>query len=127
MTDLQTVLTWLKSAHSLLFAFSPSEDDPLCKIQRELFGSCENMLRKHALIVAEIFEQGSSHIGVIQLDADSCDYFRRQFHVASGQFKVLLLSKDQHIKLSSDSFVSERELAMRLEAAASEEAEAAVS
>jgi hypothetical protein len=127
MTDLQTTLTWLKSAQSLLFVFSPSENDHFCRIQRELFGDCEEMLRRYGLIMAEIFEQEGSHIGAMQLDTDSCDYFRRQFHVASSQSRVLLVSKDQRIKLASDSFVSERELAMRLEATASEEAEAAVS
>jgi hypothetical protein len=126
MTDLQTVLTWLKSAHGILFVFTPSEDDHFCKIQRELLGDCEFMLRKHGLILAEIFEQGAGHIGIIQVDAESCDYFRRQFRVDPGQFKVLLISKDQHIKLTSDSFVSERELAMRLEVEAVMETEAAI-
>jgi hypothetical protein len=127
MTDLQTVLTWLKSAHGILFVFTPSEDDHFCKIQRELLGDCEYMLRKHGLILAEVFEQGGGHIGIIQLDGEGCDYFRQQFHVIPGQFKVLLISKDQHIRLASDSFVSVRELAIRLEVDAAEEAEAMVS
>ncbi len=126
MTDLQTVLTWLKSAHGILFVFTSSEDDRFCKIQRELFEDCENIFRRHGLTVAEIFEHGSGHIGIIQLDGDSCDYFRQHFHVAPGQFKVLLVSKEQHISLASDSFVSERELAMRLEVNNTEWAEAAV-
>jgi hypothetical protein len=126
MTDLQTVLTWLKSAHGILFVFTPTEDDHFCKIQRELLGDCEMVLRRHGLIMAEIFEQGGGHIGIIQVDAEGCDYFRQQFHVTSGQSKVLLISKDQHVKLASDSFVSERELAMRLEVDAVEDAEAAV-
>lgn len=126
MTDLQTVLTWLRSAHGILFVFTQSEDDHFCKIQRELFGDCESILRRHGLIMAEIFERGGGHIGIIQLDGDSCEYFRQHFHVAPGQFKVLLVSKDQHIRLSSDSFVSERELAMRLEVTSAEGAEATV-
>jgi hypothetical protein len=126
MTDLRTVLTWLKSAHGILFVFSPSEEDHFCKIQRELLGDCEFMLRRHGLIMAEIFEQGGGHIGIIQIDAEGCEYFRQQFHVADGQSKVLLISKEQHIKLASDSFVSERELAMRLEVDDSEEVEAAI-
>jgi hypothetical protein len=126
MTDLQTVLTWLRSAHGILFVFTPSEEDHFCKIQRELLGDCEFMLRKHGLIMAEIFEQGGGHIGIIQIDRDGCEYFRQQFHVDPGQFKVLLISKEQHVRLSSDSYISERELAMRLEVDANEEAEAAV-
>ena len=126
MTDLQTVLTWLKSAHGILFVFTPSEDDHFCKIQRELFGDCEGILRRYGLIIAEIFERGGGHIGIIQLDEDSCEYFRRQFSVIPTQFKVLLVSKDHHVILSSDTFISERELAMRLEVTASEGAEAAV-
>jgi hypothetical protein len=127
MTDLQTVLTWLKSAHSILFVFTSSEESNFCKIQRELLGDCDVMLRKHGLIMAEIFEQGGGHIGIIQLDGAGCDYFRQQFRITSGQSKVLLVSKEQHIKLASDSYVSERELAMRLEVGAAEESEAMVS
>jgi hypothetical protein len=126
MTDLQTVLTWLKSAHGILFVFTPSEEEHFCKIQRELLGDCEFMLRRHGLIMAEIFEQGGGHIGIIQIDSDGCEHFRQEFHVTSGQSKVLLISKEQHVRLSSDTFVSERELAMRLEVDANEEAEAAV-
>lgn len=126
MTDLQTVLTWLKSAHGILFVFTSSEDDRFCKIQRELFGDCEGILRRHGLILAEIFEQGGGHIGIINLDEEGCEHFRRQFHVVPNQFKVLLVTKDQHIRLSSDTFISERELAMRLEVDSAEGAEAAV-
>jgi hypothetical protein len=126
MTDLQTVLTWLKSVHGVLFVFTPSEEEHFCKIQRELLGDCELVLHKHGLIMAEIFEQGGGHIGIIQIDGEGCEHFRQQFHVTPGQSKVLLISKEQHVKLSSDTFVSERELAMRLEVDANEEAEAAV-
>jgi hypothetical protein len=120
MDDLRTSLDGLKSRNSLLLVFSPSENDRFCMIHRELFSACEYSLRGHGLVLAEIFEQGNSHLGAMDLDSDSCDYLRRQFHIIPGQFKVLLLGKDQHIKLTSDSFVSERELLIRLEATAPE-------
>jgi hypothetical protein len=124
MTDLQVRLNEWKSRNSLLFVFSPCQDDYFCKIQRELFDDGEKALERCEMIVAEVFEQGGSHIGSLQLDSGSSEYLRRQFNVAHGQSKVLLLSKDQRIRLATDSFVSQRELLMRLEAAAPEGAEA---
>jgi hypothetical protein len=120
MADLQTSLNEWKSKNSLLFVFSPCQEDYFCKIQRELFSDCQEALQRYGLIVAEVFEQGGSHIGAMQLDSNSSDYLRGQFNIAPGEFKVLLLGKDQHIKLATDSMVSERELLMRLEAAAPE-------
>jgi hypothetical protein len=127
MTDLQAKLSRWKSRNSLLFVFSPCQDDHFCKIQRELFGDCEKSLQGSGLIVAEVFEQGGSHIGAMRLDSSSSAYLRRQFNIALGEFKVLLLGKDQHIKLATDSFVSQRELLMRLEPAAPEGVEAVFS
>jgi hypothetical protein len=124
MADLQASLSGWKSKNSVLFVFSPCQEDHFCKIQRELFSDCQEALQRYDLVVAEVFEQGGSHIGGQQLDSDSCDYLRRQFRISLGEFKVLLLGKDQHIKLATDSMVSERELLMRLEAAAPEGVEA---
>ncbi|MBN2513195.1 MAG: DUF4174 domain-containing protein [Sedimentisphaerales bacterium] len=125
MTDLRMSLNGFKTRNSLLFVFSPSDRHHVYRIQKELFADSDVILREQGLIVAEIFEQGNSHIGDMELGPDSCDYLRRLFNVNLGDFKVLLLSKEQQIKLMADSFVSERELLMRLECPA-ERLEAAV-
>lgn len=125
MTDLRMSLNGFKTRNSLLFVFSPSDRHHAYRIQKELFADSDVILREQGLVVAEIFEQGNSHIGNMELGADSCDYLRRLFNVNLGKFKVLLLSKEQHIKLMTDGVVSERELLMRLECPA-ERLEAAI-
>jgi hypothetical protein len=115
MTDLRMSLNGFKTKNSLLFLFSPDNHHHSYCIQKELFYGCESIFREHGLVLAEIFEQGSSHIGNMELGADTCDYLRKLLNAPAGQFKVLLLGKDQRVKMMTDGFVSDRELLVRLE------------
>lgn len=115
MTDLRMSLNGFKTKNSLLLIFAPDNRHHNYAIQKELLYGCEAIFRQQGLIVAEVFEQGESHIGKMQLDPESCDYLRNLFNAPPGQFKVILLGKEQHVKLITEEFVSDRELLMRLE------------
>lgn len=108
-------LNGFKAKNSLLFLFSPDNRHHNYCVQKELLYGCDNIFREQGLVVAEIFEQGESHIGNMQVDAESCEYLRKLFNALPGQFKVILLGKEQHIKMITDTFVSDRELLLRLE------------
>jgi hypothetical protein len=115
MTDLRMSLNGFKSKNSILFLFSPDNRHHNYCVQKELLYGSENVFREHGLVLAEVFEQGDGHIGSMELGAETCEFLHKLFNVQMGQFKVILLGKDQHVKLMTDDFVSDKELLVRLE------------
>jgi hypothetical protein len=105
----------LPTTHSLLFVFSPTPQDRTFQIQMEQIEGRRTALLGHDVVIAEVFEDRQGQIGSDSLPAEGCDGLRRQYHVPSGRFRVLLIGKDSHIKMVADSCVSFEEVIMRVE------------
>lgn len=105
------------SAHwdsPMLLIFAPAPDDRNYCMQKEQLDSVRLALSDQHVIIAEIFENNSGHVGQVELSADRCREYRRQFHVPPGQFKVLLMGGDSVTHLTSDDCISWQELIVRL-------------
>ncbi len=100
---------------SLLYVFSPSPNDHLYQLQMEQIQERQNLLLGHDVVIAQVFEDRQGHIGSDHLPADGCNGLRRHYHIPTGRFRVLLVGKDDQIKLVADSCVSFEEVVMRVE------------
>ncbi len=100
---------------SHLFVFSPTPQDHMHQLQMEQLQEWENALLGHDVVVAEIFEDRQGHIGSARLPTDKCSGLRQRYHVPDGRFRVMLVGKDEHIKMVADTCVSVEEVVMRIE------------
>ena len=99
----------------MLLIFSTSPEDRIYRMQREQIDAIGLALEDHHLIIAEIFENDSGHIGPVELTGDRCREFRMQFHVPTGQFKVVLLGRNSVTHLCSNDCISWQELIVRMD------------
>jgi len=87
-----------------LYVFSSSRQDRVFQMQMEAFSDRKCILDEFDVEIDEILEN--------ETDAPE---LRHELHILPGQFKVVLVGKDAHIKLSTDSCVSCEEVLMRIE------------
>lgn len=97
-----------------LFVFSPSKQEWYYQMQREKLFDRSLTLSEHHVTIAEIFEHENGHIGDQEVSIYDSEELRRQFHIAPGQFKVVLVS-DSAIRMSAESCISCEEVIMRVE------------
>ncbi len=107
-----------------LYVFSPSKEERLYQLQMDTLSDRQLALDDHAVVVAEVFENEDGHIGADELPCERCRKLRQQFHIAPGQFKVMLVDKDSSVKLCAEFCVSCEEVFMRVEKKHSEEIQA---
>ena len=105
----------LQTSCSTLFVFSPTPQDRTFQLQMDLLSERRDALRGHEVVVAEVFENQHGQIGDENLPAEGCNGLRRHYHIPSGRFSVMLVGKDDHIKMVADSCVSFEEVVMRVE------------
>lgn len=101
--------------HTLLYVFSPSRQERLYQIQMDTFTDRQLALNDHDVVVAEVFEDESGHVGSDEIRTESCTGLRQEYHISPGQFKVVLVGKDSAVKLCAESCVSCEEVFMRVE------------
>jgi hypothetical protein len=98
--------------HAVLIVFSPTPQDRAFQIQMEQISPRRNALLGHDVIVTEIFEDRQSREN---LPVEECETLRQHYHVVPGHFRVVLVGKDEHVKMMADSCVSFEEVVMRVE------------
>lgn len=69
----------------------------------------------HDVVIAEVFENWQGQVGSCSLPPEGCEGLRQQYHVPNGRFRVMLVGKDERIKMVADSCVSCEEVIMRVE------------
>jgi hypothetical protein len=97
---------------SLLCVFSPTPEDRSFRLQMQQLEDRETMLLEHDVFVAEIFECDSISPNTANQGGEG---LREQLHVPKGSFRLVLIGKDAHVKMVSDSCVSLEEVVMRVE------------
>lgn len=98
-----------------LYVFSPSKQERRYQVQMETLSDRLLTLNSHHVTIAEIFEHEQGHVGSDDLPREGCQGLRQQFHVMPGQFKVVLVSDSNVVKLSAESCISCEEVIMRIE------------
>ena len=101
--------------HTLLYVFSPSSQERLYQIQMDTLTDRQIALNDHDVVVAEVFENESGHVGSDEIRIENCTGLRREYHISPGQFKVVLVGKDSAVKMCAGSCVSCEEVIMRVE------------
>jgi hypothetical protein len=87
-----------------LYVFSSSRDDRVFQMQMEAISDRKCTLDEYDVEIDEVLEN----------EADETE-LRHALHILPGQFKIVLIGKDAHIKLTADSCVSCEEVIMRIE------------
>ena len=105
----------------LLYVFSPSKQERRYQVQMETLADRQIALNDHHVVIAEVFEHEDGHIGPEEIHIESSDGLRREYHILPGQFKVVLVGKDDSVKLQADSCISCEEVIMRVEIPHAEE------
>lgn len=113
--------------HTLLYVFSPSKQNRVYQIQMDSFADRQLTLEDHDVVIAEVFEDESGHIGPEEIRIEGCNGLRRDYHILPGQFKVVLVGKDSSVKMCAETCVSCEEVIMRVESQHAAEAESAIS
>ncbi|MEN8127857.1 MAG: DUF4174 domain-containing protein [Planctomycetota bacterium] len=101
--------------HTLLYVFSPSKQERLYQIQMDTLTDRQIALNDHDVVIAEIFEHETGHLGSEEIRIENEQGLRREYHIAPGQFKVVLVGKDSAVKLCAESCISCEEVIMRVE------------
>jgi len=105
----------IQDSHALLFVFSPTPQDRTYQIQMEQIEERRTALLGHDVVITEVFEDWQGHVGSRSLPPEGCQGLRQQYHVPDGRFRVVLVGKDERIKMIADSCVSFEEVIMRVE------------
>ena len=115
MKNSATNSTDVQDNHTLLFVFSPTPQHRTYQIQMEQIEDRRAALLGHDVVVTEVFEDWQDHVGSRSLPPEGCRGLRQQYHVQDGRFRVVLVGKDERIKMVADSCVSFEEVIMRVE------------
>ena len=97
--------------HAVLIVFSPTPQDRAFQIQMEQISDRRNALLGHDVVVTEVFENRPSD----NVPWEECEHLRQHYRVPPGHFRVVLVGKDEHVKMVADSCVSLEEVIMRVE------------
>ena len=108
------------AGHTLLYVFSPSREERRYQIQMDTLTDRRMALDDHDVVVAEVFENETGHLGTEEIRIESQRGLRREYHITPGQFKVVLVGKDLAVKLCAESCVSCEEVFMRVQNASAD-------
>jgi hypothetical protein len=92
------------SSKRRLYVFSPSRQNRSYQLQMDALSSRKCALNEHDIVVDEVLETDSPETEL-----------REEFNITPGQFKIVLVGKDAHVKLSAESFISCEEVIMRVD------------
>ena len=100
---------------TLLYVFSPSKQERRYQLQMETLADRQIALKEHHVVVAEVFEDEDGHVGADEIRIENGRGLRREYHIMPGQFKVVLVGKDDAVRLRAESCVSCEEVIMRVD------------
>lgn len=87
-----------------LYVFSPSRQNRTYQLQMDALSGRKCALSEYDVEIDEVLETDAPETGL-----------REEFNISPGQFKIVLVGKDAHIKMSAESIISCEEVIMRIE------------